>query len=204
MPKIGIYAIINTETGWRYVGSSVHLNRRFSSHKYCLRRNIHVNKHLQSSWNKHSEKAFDFLILENLSNSEHMIEREQFFADAARPHIYNKGQFSRNPRIGAKLSQSERAAIGDRSRGLKHSSSFGEKQSTARRDWWSHNSPTTAMIETGKRNAEKSHEILRLKTHCRNGHDYSDAYRDKGARRCRTCQRLAYARYVTKMAVARG
>jgi hypothetical protein len=43
-------------------------------------------------------------------------------------------------------------------------------------------------------NAYLGHDVLRRRTHCVNGHSYDDAYSQKGARRCRTCQRAAAKR----------
>lgn len=52
MPKkCGIYQIINTINNDIYIGSSVDIVTRFSSHKSCLRRNKHENIYLQFAWN---------------------------------------------------------------------------------------------------------------------------------------------------------
>ena len=39
---------------------------------------------------------------------------------------------------------------------------------------------------------------LRAQTHCRNGHSYEGCYAQKGARRCKECQRAATARWQAK------
>jgi len=47
-------------------------------------------------------------------------------------------------------------------------------------------------------NAYIGHEVLRQRTHCRNGHSYEGAYASKGARRCRHCQLDATRRWRLK------
>lgn len=47
-------------------------------------------------------------------------------------------------------------------------------------------------------NAYHAQNVLRQRTHCRKGHSYADAYSQKGARRCKTCQRAAMARWRDK------
>ena len=69
----GIYEIINTTTGRRYIGSSINLRCRWYSHSHMLRKGKHGNPILQSSWNKHGESAFVFRhIEENVDNENYM------------------------------------------------------------------------------------------------------------------------------------
>lgn len=56
----GIYLIENIPTGVIYVGSAKSFADRWKSHLQNLRRNKHVNIHLQRSFNKHGEQAFIF------------------------------------------------------------------------------------------------------------------------------------------------
>ena len=55
---VGIYAIENTTTGRRYIGSSIDVRRRVLAHFASLRRGCHENPHLQAAWNKHGEESF--------------------------------------------------------------------------------------------------------------------------------------------------
>jgi len=59
----GIYEILNTLNGKRYIGSAACFRRRFNLHTCQLRRNEHHNTHLQAAWNKYGEEAFKFNIL---------------------------------------------------------------------------------------------------------------------------------------------
>jgi len=77
----GIYAIVNTVNGHRYVGSSVNIRFRLQEHVRALKNGTH-NKRLQNAWNKYGENAFQFVILEQCErNRKIMLEREQFYID---------------------------------------------------------------------------------------------------------------------------
>lgn len=56
----GVYEILNTTNGKRYIGSTVDLARRERQHFGDLRRGVHRNLHLQSAWNKYGAGAFRF------------------------------------------------------------------------------------------------------------------------------------------------
>ena len=59
----GIYMIRNNINNNYYIGSSINLNRRKNSHFSKLRKNKHVNKKLQNSYNKYGQKNFEWIIL---------------------------------------------------------------------------------------------------------------------------------------------
>ena len=82
--KSGIYCIVNTDNQKKYVGSSRNLYQRLQKHRAYLRKNIHENKKLQNSWNKHGEDSFQYFILE-FCPEERLIEREQFYIDSIKP-----------------------------------------------------------------------------------------------------------------------
>lgn len=60
-----IYSILNKVIGKIYVGQSINPKGRRSQHFSQLRGNYHPNNHLQNSFNKYGESAFEFMILEN-------------------------------------------------------------------------------------------------------------------------------------------
>lgn len=64
-----IYSILNKNNGKIYVGLTKQGKYRFAQHKYALRRNNHQNPHLQSSWNKYGEDAFEFNVLEHCDDN---------------------------------------------------------------------------------------------------------------------------------------
>jgi group I intron endonuclease len=63
----GVYAITNLVTGFLYIGSSKHIEKRFSDHKKDLTRGKHVNRHLQSSVNKHGIDNFEFKVIHEVN-----------------------------------------------------------------------------------------------------------------------------------------
>lgn len=82
--KSGIYCIVNTDNQKKYVGSSKNIYQRLQKHRAYLRKNMHENKKLQNSWNKHGEDSFQYFILEFCSE-EQLLEKEQFYIDTLRP-----------------------------------------------------------------------------------------------------------------------
>lgn len=78
---MGIYKIENLVNGKMYIGSSIDIENRWKSHKNELKRNSHHNIHLQRAWNTYTEKYFDFVILEILSNENNILKREQYYID---------------------------------------------------------------------------------------------------------------------------
>lgn len=77
MEKIsGVYQILNTVNGKRYIGSSVNITQRWNQHKKALEKNKHGNKHLQSAWNRYGCDCFVWSVLEKCEPSM-VLEREQ-------------------------------------------------------------------------------------------------------------------------------
>ncbi len=64
---IGIYKITNLVNNKVYIGSSKNIENRFYNHKIKLKKNKHINKHLQSAFNKYSIINFKFEILRECS-----------------------------------------------------------------------------------------------------------------------------------------
>lgn len=84
----GIYGIRNKKNGKVYVGQSVDIKQRFCTHRYSLRKNKHYNKHLQNSWNKNGESAFEFVILEKCTDKQ-LTVLEQKWIDSVE-NYFNK------------------------------------------------------------------------------------------------------------------
>lgn len=74
----GIYCIECKIDNKKYIGLSRDIVRRWKKHKQELRRNRHINKHLQNAWNKYGECNFDFYVLEECS-SDILGEREIYY-----------------------------------------------------------------------------------------------------------------------------
>lgn len=87
LERSGIYEIVNTIDGKRYLGSAACLRIRWRVHKGLLNKGGHHAPHLQHAWTKYGSEAFEFRVVqfcERLS----LIEREQAFIDSMQPE-YN-------------------------------------------------------------------------------------------------------------------
>ena len=62
----GIYSINCLANNKKYIGQTVNINKRQLEHKRALLGNYHVNKHLQSAFNKYGLINFTFEVLEAL------------------------------------------------------------------------------------------------------------------------------------------
>lgn len=77
-PICGIYAIVNTENGHRYIGQAVNIHDRWVYHKWALMNKTHDNPHLQRAWNKYGPDAFVHCIVE-ICDEDLLNERETFW-----------------------------------------------------------------------------------------------------------------------------
>lgn len=77
----GIYCIVNNVNGKQYVGQAANIKARWTQHRQALRNGTHYNAHLQSAWDKYSESAFSFCILEECP-IESLNDREQYYISA--------------------------------------------------------------------------------------------------------------------------
>lgn len=90
-----IYCIKNTINNKIYIGSTNHFKKRIKRHERELRYNYHCNKHLQSAWNKNSD-SFIVSILEEISNIENILIREQYYIELYNACDSNVGYNIRN------------------------------------------------------------------------------------------------------------
>lgn len=87
----GIYKIINKVNGKYYIGSSNDIlgkSGRWQEHRNDLTANRHKNKHLQRAWIKYGENRFDFLIIENVIETQ-LLAVEQKYLDVAKSEKEN-------------------------------------------------------------------------------------------------------------------
>ncbi len=114
MLKIGIYWILNLETGKMYIGSTTtSFKRRWEQHRQQLEKGTHVARHLQNSWNKRGPAAFVFEILEEIDDPDLVIEREQEWIDRyfSTGILYNSSPTAGSTR-GFRFSDEAKAKIG--------------------------------------------------------------------------------------------
>lgn len=98
-----IYVITNKVNGKAYVGSAVNVERRLRMHKWALENAVHVNKHLQRSWDKYGGGEFDFNVLELVEEQRSLVEREQHWIDMLKPE-FNIHPNARSP-LGVRRSK---------------------------------------------------------------------------------------------------
>lgn len=99
--RSGIYKITNSVSGKIYVGSAVHIRKRWNLHLLHLRRGTHRNRKLQASFAKHGEDAFQVSVIE-FCEIPALLEREQFWLDAL--NAVGAG-YNLNPTAGSGLGQ---------------------------------------------------------------------------------------------------
>jgi group I intron endonuclease len=80
----GVYEIVSTTTGHRYVGSAVNIRKRWAIHRCLLKYGKH-SKRLQAAFNNH--EVFEFHILVACESFE-ILRYEQWFLDHFQPE-YN-------------------------------------------------------------------------------------------------------------------
>lgn len=92
---VGIYEILNIVNGKRYIGQSLDISRRISTHKYMLNsisRDKSCNRHLYNSWWKYGRSSFRFNIVE-ICPEESLDDRElywiEYFKTTCRDYGYN-------------------------------------------------------------------------------------------------------------------
>lgn len=87
----GIYEIVCTENGRRYIGSAVNIDKRWRGHVLQLNEKRHHSRHLQRAWNKYGQAAFVFVVLEECMKGE-LILREQHYIDCLKPAFNSRPQ----------------------------------------------------------------------------------------------------------------
>jgi group I intron endonuclease len=104
----GIYEILNTVSGDRYIGQASNFTKRWSKHRRMLQAGAHDNQHLQNAWNKYGECAFSFRVVERCEKAV-ITAAEQRWMDFHQP-AYNKAPAA-GSRAGVPSSPETRAKI---------------------------------------------------------------------------------------------
>lgn len=124
LPKSGIYCIRNLVSGRIYVGSAIKIRSRWNTHRHMLRAGRHHSRILQRSWNKHSETAFAFEVLEAVADVTNLIRREQHWIDrlnAACPKRGLNAYPTAGSPLGRKVTPETKAKMSAAHRGKKYS-----------------------------------------------------------------------------------
>lgn len=123
----GVYKILNTENNKVYIGSSKNINKRFQDHKWELNKGIHINKHLQHSWNKYGSDKFLFEIIEIIDDDTN--KTNEFLRNLETKYILKFKSFDSNfgynivkgglGSLGIKCSEEKREKISNSNKGRK-------------------------------------------------------------------------------------
>lgn len=88
----GIYGILCNANGKFYIGSTQNCQTRFGSHFDALKGGWHVNKIMQSCWNKYGAESFSWYWLEDVSGGKkELYFTEQLYFDFFKPWPENNG-----------------------------------------------------------------------------------------------------------------
>ena len=125
--KSGIYQIICKANNKRYIGSSIDLFKRKSTHFNELRSGIHDNKYLQNAYNKHGKGSFEFKILCYYEPTE-LLFQEQRFLDYywETASLFNICETAGSC-FGKKVSEEAKQKISKANTGKKHSEETKKK-----------------------------------------------------------------------------
>ena len=123
-----VYIIRCSANNRIYVGSSLHVLRRWNDHKRKLERGVHRSRHLQRAFRKHGMEAFSMEILEHCT-PETVLGREQHYLDTLRPFGRRGFNWSKNSRVpsGHPVSASTRRKIAKAATGRRHTEETKEK-----------------------------------------------------------------------------
>ena len=127
----GIYIIVNNINKKFYIGSAINLSSRKSNHFSKLTKNIHVNKHLQSSFNKYGANNFTFYIIQYVKEKTQLIENEQYWLDTLKPD-YNIAKIAGSV-LGFKHSDTSKLKISEKNKGNTYSLGYKHTEETCRK-----------------------------------------------------------------------
>lgn len=108
-----IYRITNMVNNKYYIGSAESFSRREWQHKNDLKKGVHKNPHLQSSWDKYGGDAFIFEILEEIPEGKTTFEVENIYlhTHVGLPECYNINTDAIGMRTGIPMSEASKQQL---------------------------------------------------------------------------------------------
>jgi group I intron endonuclease len=91
----GIYILLNKNSGERYIGSSINIEKRVNDHFSALRKGKHCNSRIQEGFNDSGEESFTFFILQQCPE-ECLVQEEQSQIELLHPE-YNIAPIAQRP-----------------------------------------------------------------------------------------------------------
>jgi group I intron endonuclease len=121
---MAVYAIVHLASGRLYIGATTHLVRRWGSHRWKLGNGSHENPVLQAAWTREGATAFEFRVLETVSDPTQLPVREQAWLDGSHSAEPAQG-FNIHPQAESPRGRKQRpeviARMAERQRGRPHS-----------------------------------------------------------------------------------
>lgn len=127
--QTGVYMIVHRDSGRLYIGSTAgSFKQRWRIHKSYLRKGKHHSLPLQNAWNKYSEFAFDFIILEVVPKEEwlddqYLTDIEQMWLDAYQSYSRANGYnicITAGSQLGLKRSEEAKQKMSEAKKGEKN------------------------------------------------------------------------------------
>ena len=146
MAQMGIYMILNIDSGKFYIGSSNNLPKRKREHFWALSENVHNNSYLQNAYNKHGAGSFRFSVVEDITDEGCLLVREQYYIDSLkvcdRAIGYNINEYAtggglkgeNNPNYGKPMTSKQKEKIRASLMGHKHTEETKRKISERRKN----------------------------------------------------------------------
>ena len=119
----GIYMIWNNVSRKFYIGSSINVYYRWTTHKRLMSIGKHPNIKLQNTFNKHGGDTFEFFVLELVEDKNNLLIREQYWIDFI-PPIFNIIRDVRKSSLGAKPKNEVLERLSIIRKGKKHTEEF--------------------------------------------------------------------------------
>ncbi len=143
-----------------YIGSSVDYKKRKNAHLLALRKGSHSSKKLQSVFDKYGIEVLKFSVVEEVSDSSLLINREQHYIGILRPW------FNSSPTAGSSL-------------GVKHSDEVKRAQSLRRKGKPIHDENFKSKLAESNRNRVWSDEAKKKASDRMKGTKASPEWIDK-------------------------
>ena len=165
----GVYQIVNTVNGMKYIGSG-NIKSRWKSHYAKLINGKHGNNHLQNAWNKYGEDSFRFDVIQYCENKKIAVEIEDELLKAYQKwnqwdDLYNIAMDARTPSMTPEV----KAKIGAANSISKRNKLLSEEQKELRRGW-KHSEESKSKISFASKN------MIRTEEHCRKISEAKKAY----------------------------